>query len=351
MEANKLSAIPIGLGETQGNSVLANCQTSTFNPDSFRRSRTEKSQWESRNRMFILGMGFVGQFFANELKKKQNWIVSGTCKSLIKKKELEGRGFDVHLFDANDPQLEILNTLKSYTHLLVSIPPLVGDGDPMLQHGQHLRTTLMDGSLRWLCYLSSTSVYGHSDGAWADEDCPTSPISESAKLRLVAEEGWLNLAYDLGVSAHVFRLGGIYGPGRSALDTIIKQKPLSNGQKMRLSTQYTSRVHVEDICQALDASIYRPSSRKIYNIVDDDPSPREEVFAYARTLVEKKWPSRLKQSVSPERAESLSQEITSRGEKRVSNAHMKNELGVRLLHPSFRSGLLSIFNQMENPFP
>ncbi|KAJ6336210.1 hypothetical protein OIU78_012745 [Salix suchowensis] len=176
------------------------------------------------------------------------------------------------------------------------------------------------------------------------------PTRELAKLRLDAEEGWLNLGQGLGFSTQVFRLGGIYGPGRSAVDTIIKQEPPSEGQKMRKSRQYTARVHVEDICQALKASIYTPSSRGIYNIVDDDPAPREEVFTYAEDLIKKKWPGGTKCSSNSASAASPTKKDDSRGDKRVSNMRMKRELGVRLLHPSYRSGLLSIIDQMDNPF-
>ncbi|CAK7346317.1 unnamed protein product [Dovyalis caffra] len=311
-------------------------------------SLADKPESESLNRMFILGMGFVGQFFAQSLKK-EGWIVTGTCTSKAKKKQLEEKGFDVCLFDANQPELSTLNALKLYTHLLVSIPPVSCAGDLVLWHEELLRNMLLDGNLQWLCYLSSTSVYGHCGGAWVDEDYTTSPTSELAKLRLVAEEKWLNLGQGLGLSTRVFRLGGIYGPGRSAVDTIIKQEPLSEGQKMRTSRQYTSRVHVEDICQALKASIYTPSSRGIYNIVDDDPAPREEVFTYAEDLIENKWPGRTKRSTDYASAVSPTKKANSRGDKRVSNMRMKRELGVKLLHPSYKSGLLSIIDQMEKP--
>ncbi|KAK9271184.1 hypothetical protein L1049_026774 [Liquidambar formosana] len=292
------------------------------------RTETDTNEPKSRNRMFILGMGFVGQFVAQELKNL-GWVVSGTCTSIMKKKKLEEMGLDACLFDANEPELRTLDTLKHSTHLLVSIPPVVGIGDLMLQHEELLRSRLMDGNLQWLCYLSSTSVYGHCGGAWVDENYPASPTNELAKLRLAAEEGWMSLGHDFGLSASIFRLGGIYGPGRSAVDTIIKQEPLSEGQKMRVSRQYTSRVHVADICEALKASIYTPPSRKIYNVVDDDPTPREEVFAFAQDLVEKKWPGQIKQSTSPDRAKSFVQKGSSRGEKRVSNSRMKQELGER----------------------
>ncbi|KAF8406476.1 hypothetical protein HHK36_008564 [Tetracentron sinense] len=311
-------------------------------------SKSDKESSEASNRMFILGMGFVGQFFAEQLKK-DGWEVSGTCTTAMKKKNLEEMGYDAYIFDANDLELKILNSLEYATHLVISIPPVVGVGDLVLRHRDLLKRRVTNGKLRWLCYLSSTSVYGDCDGAWVNEDYPANPTRESAKARLDAEKGWLNLGHDLGLLVQVFRLGGIYGPGRSAVDTIIKQEPLSEGQRMRESRHYTSRVHVADICQALNASIDMPSPRKIYNIVDDDPAPRGEVFAFAQGLVEKRWPSQFRERPYPDRADLVIQKKITGGEKRVSNARLKKELGVRLLHPSYKSGLQSIVDNMANP--
>ncbi|XP_030950593.1 uncharacterized protein LOC115974389 [Quercus lobata] len=346
----RFSVTPFEFSHVRRNFCLPRSRTTPFCPripvaSSNSLSETDSSESKSRNRMFILGMGFVGQFFFQALKN-QGWAVSGTCTSITKKKQLEEKGFDIYLFDANQPEQSTIDLMKYHTHLLVSIPPVVGIGDPMLQHEELLRSTLMDGNLQWLGYLSSTSVYGDCGGAWVDEDYPTIPTSELANLRLVAEKRWLNLGDDLGLSAQVFRLGGIYGPGRSAVDTIIKQGALSESQKMRVSRQYTSRIHVEDISQALKASIHAPSHGKVYNIVDDDPAPREEVFAYARDLVENKWPGQIKHSTNE--SESFIKKGSPRGAKRVSNARMKKELGVRLLHPNYGSGLQSIINHMEH---
>ncbi|PIA52798.1 hypothetical protein AQUCO_01000574v1 [Aquilegia coerulea] len=309
----------------------------------------EKEKSRSTNRMFMLGFGYVAQFFAKELKKDNNWEVYGTCTSTMKKKKLEDMGFDVQLFDVNDKELRSLISLVDATHLLVSIPPVIGLGDPVLyQHRDLLRSQLCTGNFQWLCYLSSTSVYGECGGAWVDEDYPVKPTSSSAKSRLVAEKGWLDLCQDLRLSLQVFRLGGIYGPGRSALDTIMKQGSLTENQRMRAIKQYTSRVHVADICQALKASIGTPLPRRIYNIVDDDPASRAEVFAFAQTLVEKKWPGKMKNSNFL--SGSISSQKILQGEKRVSNARLKDELGVRLIHPTYRSGLRSIIESMESPF-
>ncbi|KAG5624055.1 hypothetical protein H5410_009273 [Solanum commersonii] len=281
-------------------------ESSTKNPD-------------SKNRMFILGIGFVGKFLAADLKSN-GWEVTGTCTSTSGKTKLEEMGFHAHIFDANEPQQDVLDILKFHSHLLISVPPVLGVGDPMLRHKELLKERLKDGNLQWLGYLSSTGmsfltiagrilhlycVYGDSGGALVDEEFPPNPTTELAKARIAAEEGWLHLACDGRVTAQIFRLGGIYGPGRSAVDTILKQEPLSKGQKMRFSRHYTSRIHVADICQALKASIQRPSPGKIYNVVDDDPAPREQVFKFARNLVEEKWPGHISPNNSSEEAKSL----------------------------------------------
>ncbi|XP_057768482.1 uncharacterized protein LOC130988612 [Salvia miltiorrhiza] len=324
-------------------------QTSTFRPAIVKcnlfSGAKELPELSTGDQMFILGMGFVGKFFAADLKNK-GWVVSGSCTSVGKKKQLEELGYSAYAFDANDPQDKVLEVVKNHTHLVISIPPLKGVGDPILCREGLLKSVLKGGRLRWLVYLSSTSVYGDSGGAWVDEDYPVKPESEHARARLVAEEQWLCFGQNLGIAAHVFRLGGIYGPGRSAVDTILKQGPMSKGQKARLLKDYTSRVHVADICQALHASILNPSSGKIYNIVDDDPSPREEVFEFARKLVEEKLPGRGKQYIYAEIAESLVSEKPSKSEKRVSNARMKKELGVDLLYPTYKYGLRGIMEQM-----
>ncbi|KAI7744165.1 hypothetical protein M8C21_020783 [Ambrosia artemisiifolia] len=234
--------------------------------------------------------------------------------------------------------------MNQHTHLLVSIPPCKDIGDPLLQHGELLKSKLNSDCLQWLCYLSTTSVYGDCGGAWVDETYQPKPSSELAKLRLAAEEGWLNLGVDLGLAAHVFRLGGIYGPGRSAIDTIMKPEPLSNVQRARSSKKFTSRVHVADICNALNSCIHRPHPG-IYNIVDDDPAPRIQVFSYAHELINEKWPSRTKKMVIDE---SCIEKGNLRGEKRVVNARMKKELGVRLIHPSYKTGLQSICDHIHD---
>ncbi|XP_025815978.1 uncharacterized protein LOC112893044 isoform X3 [Panicum hallii] len=166
--------------------------------------------------MFVFGAGFVGRYVSEHLLA-QGWQVSGTCTSPAKKRELEMLGVKASVFDATESNssLQSIHSLQQATHLLISIPPIPGIGDPLHNLNEDLRRILSHGNLEWLCYLSSTSVYGDCGGALVDEDHMVNPKSESAKLRYEAEKGWLNLVNHLNLSAFIFRLGGIYGPGRS----------------------------------------------------------------------------------------------------------------------------------------
>nr|CAB3472733.1 unnamed protein product [Digitaria exilis] len=250
--------------------------------------------------MFVFGAGFVGRYVSERLLA-QGWQVSGTCTSAVKKKELEMLGINASVFDATESNLENIHSLQQATHLLISIPPIPGIGDPLLHSNEDLRRILSHGNLEWLCYLSTTSVYGDCGGALVDED---------------------------------------------ALDTLAKSKSLSQRQKLRESKQYTARIHVADIYQAVLVSMSMRCARKIFNVVDDDPAPRAEVFAFARSLMEGR-PDLITETPGVNSTESDFQERIVPAEKRVSNARLKKELGVKLLHPTYRSGLQSILDSWQ----
>ncbi|KAJ3683993.1 hypothetical protein LUZ61_013157 [Rhynchospora tenuis] len=298
-----------------------------------------------RGHLFVFGTGFVGRHVSLRVSQEQpGWQVSGTCTSPAKQKQLRSLGIDAHLchFD-NDFHASALQQLqlplRDATHLLISIPPAPAS---LLNLRQHLHPLLNHANLHWLSYLSSTSVYGDCRGAWVDEDYPVNPRTQSAKSRYEAEKGWTDFGLDLGLSTFIFRLGGIYGPGRSALDTLLKRKDLSENQKRRDSKDfyYTARVHVADICQAILSSMEKPHLGKIYNVVDDDPAPRAEVFAYARDLISWRYPE-IANNINYLNLGDAQMII---GEKRVSNLRMKKELGVQLIYPSYKSGLQSILD-------
>ncbi|KAK9011767.1 hypothetical protein V6N11_039849 [Hibiscus sabdariffa] len=216
------------------------------------------------------------------------WIVSSTYTN-IKKKELE---FNILLFDANKTEMSTMHTLKSYSHLLVSIPFVIGIGDMMLQHRELLKSTSMDCNFQWFCYLSSTNVYGVCRGVYVGDDYPTSPTNEIV-------------------------LRGIYGSNRSVVEITIKQEPLSEFQKQKVSKQFTSRVHVADNCQALKTITCTQLSKRIYSIIDDDPTSQRKVFAYALNLVEKRWHCPTKKFTCHDSVKSFVQKASFRSEKQA----------------------------------
>lgn len=314
-----------------------------------------------RNKVFIFGMGYTSLALANTLRK-QGWEVAGTCRSEEKRSALKTRGFRAHRFNPdNDGEClreDAIRELHNSTHIVSSIPP-VGDFDcdPVL--ASHRDALLQSAStrLQWAGYLSSTSVYGDWHGGWVGEEIEPRPVERKAIARREAEKSWLQFGDDSGVCVHVFRLGGIYGPGRSALDTIrVSEKKLSPRQQLRGQKRFTSRVHVADICQVIvKAMASGQHVGRVFNVVDDDPSPRAKVMAYARALLNGVSVEEDENSLSSD--DELSGKTASTvsngspvSEKRVSNRRVKDELHVELLHPTFRSGLQAIASGSHDPF-
>ncbi|MGB2892648.1 MAG: SDR family oxidoreductase, partial [Albidovulum sp.] len=181
-------------------------------------------------------------------------------------------------------------------------------------------------------YLSTTGVYGDHGGGWVDEGTPLLPTTTRGRQRLLAEEQWQALAARSGLPLHIFRLAGIYGPGRGPFEKV------RNGIARRIvrDNQYFSRIHVDDIAAVLAASIARPDPGAIYNVADDDPSPPEDVLTEAARLLGLPLPP----EVPFEEAEMTPLARSFYAEsKRVRNDRIKRELGVRLVYPDYRAGL------------
>lgn len=213
---------------------------------------------------------------------------------------------------------EKIGTVPLFSHALSSVPP-DQDGDPVLAaYGDMLRR-----SGAWIGYLSSTGVYGDTGGAWADENAPVGTGRRSA--RVVADQGWQ------AIGAHVFRLPGIYGPGRSPLDRV------ANGIAYRVEApdQVFSRIHVEDIVSAVLAGFDAPPG--IYNIADDLPAPQDAVVTYAARLLGLPPPPRTDPEGLPPAARAFYAE-----NRRVANGRAKRVLGWRPLYPSYREGLRAL---------
>lgn len=272
--------------------------------------------------LLSLGHGYSAQALADVLLPL-GWTVMGTTRNPQTMPKLAEKGVTPLLWPLQDPKA----VLQQATHILISMAP-DGEGDPALNH---LSPYLRDIRPEWVGYLSTTGVYGDHQGAWVDEGTPLTPSTARGKARVAAEAAW----QATGLPLHIFRLAGIYGPKRGPFEKV------RNGTARRIMKpdQVFSRIHVEDIAQALAASIAKPRAGAIYNLCDDDPAPPEDVLAYAAQLLglplppEVPWDS---PQISP-MARSFYAES-----KRVRNDLMKSELGVRLRYPTYHAGLQAL---------
>jgi nucleoside-diphosphate-sugar epimerase len=279
--------------------------------------------------LFCFGLGYSAGFLARVLAG-DGWRVAGTSRDGAASTD----GFTIHRFTRGTPLADPTG-LAGTTHLLISVPP-DAESDPVLAEHAHDIAALR--GLRWLGYLSTTGVYGDRGGGWVDEESDLAPSGDRGRRRVVAEAGWLDLHRRRGVPAHVFRLAGIYGPGRSALDTVRQGR----AQRIDKPGQVFSRIHVADLAAVLRASMARPDPGAIYNVCDDDPAPPEAVIAHACALLGVEPPP-----LVPFDTADLSPMARSfyDDNKRVSNRRLKEVLGVTLAYPSYKDGLQALLSE------
>ena len=274
---------------------------------------------------FCFGLGYSAGFLARDLAAK-GWTIAGTSR------DGAVTPFALHRFAREMPLAGGLQRLADATHLLISIPPDAAGCPVFDSHGEDIAALRQ---LRWIGYLSSTNVYGDRAGGWVDEKTPAAPSGERGRRRLAAEAAWLALGQRSGIPVHVFRLAGIYGPGRSALDAL----RAGTARRIVKPGQIFSRIHVADLAAALEASMARPRAGAVYNVCDDTPSPPDEVIAYAAALLGVTPPPREDFATGALSAMARSFYDDS---KRVSNRRIKEELGVTLRYPSYREGLADL---------
>jgi nucleoside-diphosphate-sugar epimerase len=286
------------------------------------------------NRLFIFGLGDTASLLAR-LAQNQGYATAGTVRSVAKAHALRDLGHDVVVFEAGTRLVNPVGILAGATHLLCSIPP-GDDGDPALKaHAADLVHAA--GRLRWLGYLSTTGVYGDRAGAWIDETTPPAPASDRARRRLVAERQWQALGHRLGVPTHIFRLPGIYGPGRSALD----QVRAGTAHRVVRPGQVFSRIHIDDAAATILASMAQPDGSPVYNVADDEPSPQADVVAYACELLGVVPPPLVDYGDVEASLSAMARSFYGES-RRVKNDLIKNQLGVTLAHPTYRDGLRAI---------
>ncbi|MBL4929552.1 SDR family oxidoreductase [Fuscibacter oryzae] len=269
--------------------------------------------------LLVLGLGYSASALARRLLPL-GWSVIGTTRTSAD--ALRAQGVTPLLWPG-----DLGPALGRATHILASAAPDAG-GDPFLQAAG---VQIAAARPEWVGYLSTTAVYGDHDGGWVDEDTPLAPQSPRAVQRVLAETQWLAT----GLPVHIFRLAGIYGPGRGPFEK------LKNGTARRILKpgQVFSRIHVQDIAATLAASIARPNPGRIYNVCDDEPAAPEDIISHAAHLLGLPEPP----AIDFDKAEMTQMARSFYSEsKRVRNDRIKQELGVKLAYPGYRQALQAI---------
>jgi nucleoside-diphosphate-sugar epimerase len=259
----------------------------------------------------------------------QDWRVIGTTRSEDKASRLMNEGLEPRLW----PGADMIPALNAATHILISAAP-DDAGDPVLAE---LRDEIAKRARQfaWVGYLSTTGVYGDHQGDWVDETTPLTPATKRGIARVKAEAEWAAVP---NLPLHIFRLAGIYGPGRGPFSKV----RIGTARRIIKKGQVFSRTHVADIARILMASINKPNPGAAYNVCDNDPAPPEDVIAYAAELLGLPVP----EAVDFETADMSPMARSFYAEsKKVRNDRIKDELGVELLYPDYKSGLRALLAQ------
>lgn len=279
--------------------------------------------------LFLFGYGFSGRALARRLAAK-GWTVSATHRNDATAARIAADGHTPIDLGDRDAVTDALGEARA---LLATAPP-GSQGCPALNNlvGPMAEANAFPD---WAGYLSTTGVYGDRHGGWVTEDSRLAAQSVEGARRVGAERDWLDVGRGMGLTVTIFRLPGIYGPGRSAFDR------LREGRARRIAApgQVFSRIHVDDLAAGLEASIVRPRAGGIYNLCDDEPAPNSEVIAYAARLLGMDVPPEVAladANLSPAAMRFYGES------KRVSNARAKAELGWRPAYPTYREGLAAI---------
>lgn len=282
-------------------------------------------------RLVVFGLGYTAQHFV-WLHRDRFRHVGGTVRDAEKARALQADGVEARLFSADDADSRIVDDVAGADLLLSSVAPGRGDDPVLAAFGPAIAEAR---NLRWIGYLSTIGVYGDHDGAWVDETTPPRQPDGRSRARLEAEAAWLDLGRRTGKATQIFRLGGIYGPGRNAL----RQLAAGTAHRIVKPGQVFNRIHVEDIARVLSASIDRPRAGAIYNVVDGAPSPAQDVVTYAAELL----------GVAPPPEISFAEaDLSPMGKsfyaenRRVRNALVERELGISPRYPDYREGLRAL---------
>jgi nucleoside-diphosphate-sugar epimerase len=275
------------------------------------------------HKLLIYGFGYTGERFARR-RQAEGWNVEAVVRSEETRQRVQASG-------ATPVDIANAQHAAADAEAILVVAPPTESGCPGLQ----ALSPALSGSMRWIAYASSTAVYGDQQGAWTYEDSPLNAASATGLRRLNAERSWIERCRPAGLPLVIFRLAGIYGPGRSALDRIRE----GTARRIEKNNHALSRIHVDDIVTLLEASLQRPNQHPVYNVCDDEPAPTSDVVTYAAELlgVEPPAPEPYESAVISSAAERYFLES-----RRISNALARQTLDWRPRYPTYREGLAAI---------
>jgi nucleoside-diphosphate-sugar epimerase len=277
--------------------------------------------------LLVFGHGYSAMAISR-LLIADGWRVIGTTRDQARLGDMASIGVEGRIW----PGADLTDDIMAASHILLSIAPSDA-GDPVL----NAVGRSFGAGLEWLGYLSTTAVYGDHQGGWVDEDTPLSPATKRGEWRVAAEQGWQALAQAKGLALHIFRLAGIYGPGRGPFAKV----RAGTARRIIKTGQVFSRIHLDDIAQIIAASIQQPDPGAIYNLCDDEAAPPEDVIGLAAELLGLPVPK----AVDFETADLSPMARSFYAEsKRARNDRIKRELGISLIYPTYREGLRALLS-------
>jgi nucleoside-diphosphate-sugar epimerase len=283
--------------------------------------------------IFCFGFGEVAKNFINKIRSENSKInLSTTSTSKTCKKSINGFDYESYFFNNESYDENLVRKLKEADYILVSIPPINGI-DLVIKN---FSKTIKNCKVKWITYLSATSVYGDHKGEWVNEESITRPTFQNGIARLVAENSWLALRKDKNFPIQIFRLSGIYSNKRN----ILVRLKLGNVNLINKKNHFFSRIHVEDIAGILFQSLSSFKPGEIYNISDDKPSSSEEVTLYGAKLLNINKPKMIEvKDIESEMLKNFYKDS-----KKINNKKTKSFFNYNLKFPTYVEGLSYIRN-------
>jgi len=278
--------------------------------------------------IFCFGFGQVAKNFIKKLSiEKYNINLSATSRSESSKENFKGINYNSYLFNSEKFDQNLLVKLKEADHVLVSIPPK-NEEDLVVKNFSKF---LENSKVKWITYLSATSVYGDHKGEWVNENSKTNPISNKGVARLKAEESWASLEKNSKLPVQIFRLSGIYSNEKN----ILVRLKSGDVKLINKKDHYFSRIHVDDIVNILFKSLSKFKSGEIYNLSDDKPSSSKEITLYGAKILNIENIENIEvHAIKNEMLKNFYNES-----KKVSNKKVKDYFNYNLMFPSYIEGL------------